>query len=506
MSEPPESAASEPIVRESSRIGLNLAALVGARFACLAMTLVQMGITFRALGVEGTGQFGFALGYASLFSVLATLGIQRLLVRDIARDRAIAWTYVWTAAAVVAVLSLMVFALVAASTLLFEPDPVVRQAVAWAAVSLILVWSLQSPFEALITSHERMVYVAVSYTMAGVAKLALVYAVLARYPSSAAAHAAIAAANTLGLAACVAFAIHVAGWERPRVRLSLALRQVRECVPFFIAMVLSQIYFRSDMSVLRFMRGDHAAGIYTPVQRVLEPLLMISAIWGAVVFPALCRLSVASEQNYAKLKKMSLRLALLAAFPMGAGLMALAGPALALLVGGRMEEFAPSVGLMRVMCVIVPFFYLNGVGQEFLYSAHRNWLVVHAYAAGAAVNVAVNIVAIHYLGAYGVAAGAIAANGLISALFVRAMRGEFGGMRLPSLTAKTIAACAVMGALAYGLAAHSLALAVVAGAVIYAVAQLALRTLTPEEREIARSMLGRVRLPFRRSARAGEKT
>ncbi|HEO71960.1 MAG TPA: hypothetical protein ENN80_11910, partial [Candidatus Hydrogenedentes bacterium] len=57
---------------ESSRIGANLIALVAARFATLAMTLVQMGIIFRTLGVEKSGQFVFAIGYASLFTVFAT--------------------------------------------------------------------------------------------------------------------------------------------------------------------------------------------------------------------------------------------------------------------------------------------------------------------------------------------------------------------------------------------------------------------------------------------------
>ncbi|EFK96634.1 Polysaccharide biosynthesis protein, partial [sediment metagenome] len=121
------------ILHESSRIGLNASALLLSRFLGLALGLIQSGLIFRALGVDGTGQFGFALGYASLFTVFATLGIHRLLMRDISRDPNLAGAYLWTAELVVGVLSLLVFAMVVASTLLIDQGPQVRLAIAMAA-------------------------------------------------------------------------------------------------------------------------------------------------------------------------------------------------------------------------------------------------------------------------------------------------------------------------------------------------------------------------------------
>ncbi|HOZ46699.1 MAG TPA: flippase [Candidatus Hydrogenedentes bacterium] len=467
--------------RASTRIGINLAALVTARVVTMAMTLVQMGVIFRVLGVAGSGQFVFALSFASLFTVFATLGIQRLLVRDISRDYEVAWTLVWTATAVVIGLSAVVFAIVSGSVFAIEANPVIRHAVMLATLSFVVFWAVQCPFEALLTARERMLYVAVVYIATGAIKLVGIVLLLHKMPSSAHAHAIVAVAHGTGLLLCVIFAIRVGGWQPPRLDLRLAVDQVRECFPFLLAMICSQVYFKSDMSILKFMRGEMAAGLYGPAQRTVEPIMMIASIWGTVVFPALCRSSVHAADQYARLKRTSLRLALLVAFPMAVGIACLAGPITRLLAGPGYEQ---SVVVLRVLCLAIPMFYLNGVGQEFFYAAHRNWLVVGAYAVGAAVSVSVNLVAIAHLGVAGVALGAIAANFAISLLFIRGLQHEFGAMELVPLMGRTLVACAIMAAVVWPFVGRSWVAGIPVGAGAYVAAQWLLGVLSADEREL----------------------
>jgi len=478
-------------MRESSRIGMNLIFLILSRVLCLGLSLVQMGIIFRALGVDGSGQFGFALGYSSLFTVFATLGIQRLLVRDIARDPSIAWTYVWTAVGVMAFLSAVVVAAIGISVLFIEANPVVRGAVLMASVSVIIMWALQSPFEALLMARERMILLAGVNLVSGIARLAGTYYVLRIAPTSVMAHGGIALGNAAGLALCIGAAAVAGGWQRPHFRLSLALTQVRESSAFTVAMFLSLLYFKSDMSILKWLAGESAAGIYTVVQRPMEPLLMIAGIWGTAVFPALCRFSVNAPENYVRLMKTSARLALLVAFPMAFGIAALAGPIVQLLTGARAGDFAESVPLLQILCGVVPFFYLNGVAQEFLYSSCRNWYVVAAYGVAAAVSVAGNMLLIPAMGVYAVAAVAILTNLVVAVMFVYGMRTEYGAMGLPSLVTKTVIACSVMACAAYALSGISLIAAITVGGLLYVALQAALRTLTPEESRLVVAILRR---------------
>lgn len=484
-------------VRESSRIGANLVALVVSRFVCLGLSLVQAGIIFHTLSLAGRGQFSFALNYASLFTVFATLGIQRLLVRDISRDYTIAWSYVWTATALVACLSGAVYGAIAGSVFLLGESAAVQWAVLMAALSVVVLWALERPFEAVLMARERMVLVAVVNFVAGILKLLSVYVVMRYTATSAAAHAAIALGNLAGFVffACAAF--YVGGWEWPRIRFSLAVAQVRECFPYMVAMIFSLVYFKSDIAILKWLvermsgagAGEEAAGVYGPVLRVTEPILMIASIWGTAVFPALCRLSATASENYARLRKTSVRMALLTAFPMAVGLAFLAAPIMGLMTGDSSEQLVTSVLVLRMLCVVVPFFYLNGVGQEILYATHRNWFVVRCYGLAAAVSVLGNLIAIPLLGVPGVAVAAILANSAVSVLFIWGMQSECGEMGLVSLVCKTAVACLAMGFAAYGLERISLAAGVAVGAAVYVFLQTLLRTLTPMERDLVRRMV-----------------
>ena len=472
---------SEPL-RESSRVGVNVIALIGSRFLCLALSLVQTSIILRALGVEGSGQFIYALNFPALFTMFATLGIQRLLVRDIAREPGIAWTYAWTAALVTAVLSALVLAVVAGSILAIEADTTVRWAVVMSSLSVVVLWALQGPFEAILIARERMIWIAVIYVIAGVARLAAVYLAMRLVPSSVSAHTGIAVGGLLGFFLCVAVAIWVVGWERPRFRLSLALAQIRECMPFTAAMLFSAIYFKSDVSILTWLCGKDAAGIYGPAQRIMEPLLMIAGIWGTAVFPALCRLSVNARENYDRLAATSARLALMIAFPMAFGVAAIAQPVIALLTGAHAAEFGEAVFVLRVFCAVVPFFYLNSIGQEFLYATHRTWLVPRAYGVAAVLSVVLNLLLIPRYGVPAVAYTALLVNAAISVIFVAAMPTEYRAMALPALVLKTLVACLLMATVAYLLVPISLAASIAAGGLIYVVMQALLKTLVPEER------------------------
>jgi len=492
-----------------ARIGANVVALIVARVAGLAFTLVQSSLIFRALGVEGTGQFGFAQGFASLFSVFAILGLHRLLIRDISREPAIAWTYVWSALVVVAGLSAVVLVALTGLAALLGEAPFVVMAVGAAGLSVVALWAIQQPFESMLIAHERMgvlslVHIAQAALKLGAIVVLMIYVrqegtPLAEWGYGAAlCHGVIALGNLAAFALCVAAAVRVAGWRRPHFDFAFIVPRMRECFPYTLSMIFSLLYFKSDMTLLQLLEGDLATGVYTPAQRVMEPAFMIAGLWGTAIFPALCRVSHTSVEEYGRLKATSARLALIGAFPMGAGLALLAEPIVGILTGDTVA-YADTVVLLQWLAAIIPLFYLNTVGQEFLYSAHRNWFVTWAYAAAAAVAVTGNLLLIPVLGVMAVAWVALAANGVISALFVYGLHRELGGMQLPTLLAKIAVACAVMAATALVVAQWNLFLGALVGAVAYGVMVLLLRTFNDlEQTMIAQTLaplLQRIRPP-----------
>jgi O-antigen/teichoic acid export membrane protein len=475
-------------VSTSTRVGLNAALLILSRVVGLAMAMVQSGLIFRALSLESQGQFGAALGFASFFTVFATLGIQRLLVREIARDTTHAWDQVWTSLVVTGTLSSLCVGLI----WLARQGDALQSAAFWAGVSVVFVWALQQPFESLLIARERMGLIAVMNIGVGAAKVMLVYLLLGQPGSAAHAHAILALANGLGLLLCAAAAIRVGGWQRPHLRPSAAMAQARECIPFTVAMLCSWIYFKSDIVLLEWLRGEADAGIYAPPQRLMEPLLMVASLWGTAVFPALCRLTHTDSGQFQQLKATSVRLAVLVACPMALGLAVLARPVMLLLTGDdpALEQYA---FVLRLLCFVVPSFYFNSLAQEMLYAVHRNWFVVASLGVAAVVSVAGNLILIPRFGVAGLAGVAVAANLAVSLMFGIGLRRELTDGRLGVLALRTLLASAVMGVAAWYAAPWSMGLAIVVGVVVYGVMHGMLGTLNALERDMVRHVLRRGR-------------
>lgn len=475
----------------SARVGMNAAALVLSRVIGLAMAMVQSGLIFRALSLEGQGQFGAALGFASFFTVFATLGIQRLLVREIARDATRAWDQVWTSLVVTGSLSTLCLGLI----WVLQSRSDMQSAAFWAGSSVVFVWALQQPFESMLVARERMGLIALMNIGVGAVKVALVYALLGRpdgdgipTASAAQAHGILAIANVLGLLLSAGAAVRVCGWQHPHIRLRAAVAQARECIPFTVAMLCSWVYFKSDIVLLEWLRGEREAGIYAPPQRLMEPLLMVASLWGTAVFPALCRLTHTDTAQLQQLKATSVRLAVLLSCPMALGLAVLARPVMYLLTGAdpALDEYA---FVLRLLCFVIPLFYFNSIGQELIYAARRNWFAVTCLASAAFVSMAGNLLLIPRQGVAGLACVAIAANLTVSLMLGVGLRRELAHARLASLALRTAAASAVMGAAAWFVAPWSLALAIGAGVVVYATMHAVLGTLNTMERDMLRHVL-----------------
>lgn len=488
------------LAAESARVGINVGFLLAARMAGLAMSLVQLGIIFRALSLSGQGEYQAAFNFASLFTVFATLGIQRLLVRDIARNHRIAWSYVWTALSVVAVLSTLCMAAI----FLVKRDSGIAHVAMWAGAYVVVTWALQQPFEALLMARERMGLVSLLNVLAGAFKLGAVWVFLSVWRGEDGgsvvpefAHQVVAGANVLGLACFVVAAVSVGGIEAPRLRPRAALGQIRESFPFAVAMLCSWVYFKSDMELLHYFRGNAAAGVYAPVQKLMEPLLMIAGLWGTAIFPALCRLSHTDSATLDHIKATSVRLALLVACPMAVGLALLARPIILLLTGGD-DALETSSQVLQIVAVMLPLFYLNGIGQEFFYAAHRNGLVVGAYALAAVVSVGFNCWVIPEHGVLGLAWVAVGANLVVSMVFCVGMRGELDFRGLLALLWRTAVACGVMGVVALAVARVNLLFGVSAGALCYVALQWLLGTLNTRERAMVAHALDGVRAKLKR--------
>jgi O-antigen/teichoic acid export membrane protein len=136
---------------------------------------------------------------------------------------------------------------------------------------------------------------------------------------------------------------------RPRCRFDPAavrelLRFGRHLIGFNIVVYCAQ-YF--DKLVIGHQIGSSALGIYNLSDRLMRmPLTNVTAITGAVMFPALSRL----QENVESVKRAYLRanrMIALLTFPMMLGLSVLARPAILVIYG---DKWLDAVGIFQVLC------------------------------------------------------------------------------------------------------------------------------------------------------------
>ncbi len=99
--------------RPERRVAINSSLLLMAYGFQALVSLVVVGIMARYLGQAGLGRYAFIISFTELFTVLVDMGMNRILVREIAKDRSNATrltSAIWTLRLI---LSLVVFVVVA---------------------------------------------------------------------------------------------------------------------------------------------------------------------------------------------------------------------------------------------------------------------------------------------------------------------------------------------------------------------------------------------------------
>jgi O-antigen/teichoic acid export membrane protein len=408
--DPPASFASNLWVKAVSEVAVR-----GAQLALLVAAA-------RTWGPEGFGVFAFAGSLATIVIAAADFGLQLHLAREIAQGggrRSLR-------AAVRAKLGLSAVTLVAllAASALY-PRPGVREVLFVAgAVVLAQSWcdlwnhyfrgrqSLRE--EAKLNSR----YLIGGAAAAGVA-LSLGVGVLGVY---------------LVLLASALFG-NLLGWRRVRAlaasdpadvaplardgggggRAHTAWDALGSAMPIGVATILGTIYFRSDIVLLQWLRGDAATGAYGAAYRLFEGTFVLPALVLAALFPALAEGMVAQGAAVGRLVRRAAGWMSLLGLVVAALLAFAVAPLLEALYGA---DYAESAVLLRLLAPALCFLFPNYVLMHFLVAAGRQRANAWLAGLGVPVCLGLNFALIPPLGARGAAWATVATEVV---LFVAAL-------------------------------------------------------------------------------------
>lgn len=376
--------------------------LVNASFSALgrilgvATVLGSTALTTRALGSVRFGEYSLVLAFVTVFYVLADFGLGQLFVREISRPN---HERVASAGEIFTLRLLLLLILLASAPLVALLLPYSRTVVLGTGVAAVGFFFLS--FSHLLTGvfqrELAMGSVALAEWLGRLVQLAVTAAVVYGAYQNAVGQNSAATLFFLTAFTAGALAQFLILFVRSRkyVPISLAFGWAKsrallaEAFPLGVSLIFVYIYFRTDTLILWLYHPGSPVGFYSLAYKVLENLIFFPAAFVGLVFPRLAETWFVDTARFRTLFSRTLRLLVLSAPGAAIGTFALA-PWIVGILGG--DSFAPAVTPLRVLSLAVLTIFLATLPGQAVVAIGAQKKALWIYGAGAALNVALNLV------------------------------------------------------------------------------------------------------------------
>lgn len=507
----------EHSVRRVARNSLTLTALnMLARLIDMAFALVML----RYLGPGGNGNFTFAVVIVSWFEILMNFGLNTFLIRDASRDRAHATSYFYKTTALRLVLALVAAPLVAlvivAYTLLDGITADTRLTIALLVLSQ-LPGSLATGLSALFYAYEKAEIPAGLTIVSAIVKVILGAGVLVLGLGIVGLAIVSIVTNVLtmvllfGLAGSslnlnfsagdLRHAVMERGQTFPegagiqRANAGPAARGIlREAFPLMINHLLSTIFFKIDVPMLRgFTRDASQVGFYSVGYKYVDALNIIPSLFTQSLFPAMSRMAAQSSKpgepsSFARAYVLATKLLVILALPLSVAISFLATPMIGLLGG---PAFLPQ-GALSLAIVIwhMPVGWINSVTNYALIASGQQRLLTRAFMGAVLFNVAANLFAIPAFGFVGAAVVTVLSEVVQLITFYVYVRQFIVKVNWLDVLAKPFLGAGLMAAVMFVASTTGLLLpGLLIGLLAYLGVIFGMRSLTGDERDTLRPLL-----------------
>lgn len=395
--------------RISSRIGKHghLQSIVTNAGWLFIDKILRMGIGLvigiwlaRYLGVADFGRLNYAIAFTSLFSAIATLGLDGIVVRDLVRHPEQNNEILGSAFALKLIGGFIAVCLVLGTIFLLNPVDILTQIIAsiiaigmiFQVFDVIDFWfqsRVKSKFTVYAKSSAFLLIsgIKISLILSGAGLVAFAWASLGEI-----------VAGSAGL--IIAYKATGNSFHKLKVSFPVTSRLLHESWPLMLSGLAIMLYMRIDQVMLGEISGTQEVGMYSAALRLSEAWYIIPAVIISSVMPSLTRAHATSvESYYRKLQKLfSLlaRIAYLVALPMTL----IATPIVTLLFG---EQYTAAGPILAVHIWAALFVFL-GVGMSpWILNEGLTRFSLFQTMAGAIVNVLLNFYLIPLYGGLGAA-------------------------------------------------------------------------------------------------------
>ena len=471
-------------MRTVRKIAKNTGVVIAGNVIFRLVSLFVIIYLARYLGTVGFGKYSFVFAYLAFFNIITDLGLQQILVREMAREPSTAPKLIGNA--YVIRLLLTVFAIVLSIVIItLLPYPADTTSYIYIASLTLLFISFSDFYATIFQANLAMEYSVVAKLAFKFVSAGLILWIIFSYGTIL--QVIIALVFSEGVKTVLSY-LFSRKFVRPRFAIDFGLWKylLKACLPLALSSVIIILYYRIDVVMLSMMQGDSAVGIYSAAQRLCEPFSLVSYALMMSLFPLMSCYFKSSEDKLRQTYTLAIRYVLIIMLPIAIGITLIADKIVLLIYG------APFASSVTVLQILIWTYVLGNVGSVLvntLVAIGRQNLIAWCTGLCAIVNITLNFSLIPVMSYNGAAIATLAtgAVSLISAFYLVSKHLQVIPMH--KIIIKPIIGCLVMGAfVCYAIDLNIFVLIPLAGAV-YLMMLFALKEFSTEDIELVKRVI-----------------
>ena len=442
----------------------------------------------RYLGTEGFGHFSFILATASIFQLVADMGVRNIVIRDIALEKEKFHHHLSTARTLLWSLSVVSLACVAVLAHLLVLSDDLRHSMYLAGLAVIITF-YGLGYSAVLRAFEEMGWDIVGFILHKVVFIALIVLIAQTSLGLQGVFAAMLLANALQWLYYWAVVRLRHGRVKPTLNFAAAWSLLWEAFPLGIAEILRRLTRHVDKLLLAAISTPVALGLFSAAYKFLEAMSPLTTNLTLPLFPVFSRFARDSPLRLFRALDQSLKFLYVLGMPLAVLMFVLSEPLVVLFFG---EAYHEAAAALRLIAPGVVFIFPTSVYSYVFTALGRQRLYMGCVAAALAVNTVLDLLLIP---AYSHQGAALATTGAEAVLFVAGvimlhrLGSELSGLWLlwrPLVAGLGMGLCCWVSK---DLGFASAACGVISGLLVYAGLLLLLQTFTPQERALLRGTM-----------------
>lgn len=320
----------------------------------------------RTLGVSDFGLLTVTLAYFSILSGIADFGLNRFLIREVARDKSKQAELLWSIVMLRITLTSVLFAVFSIILYALDPDKMRVGLILLAGIA-ILPQSIAFTLDALFVAVSRLQFSAISLFISSLATALIGLYLVSKGFGLMGAINALIIGQVIYAVILFIFLYRNQRLVLSEVHLTVIKKIVIGSLPYGLLSILGLLYFRLDAILLSYLKGNFETGIYGAAYRFLEAVTFIPTAFSMALLPVLSRLHDTSAKDINELYFKSFKIMLVLGLVVVLGYLFILPEVIRIVL----PEYLSSITAIKILSLSIPFMFIHVPAVSVLLSTDK---------------------------------------------------------------------------------------------------------------------------------------